>query len=130
MIFEVPDWAGYLRFRDQFQRLLDPRCYSIEWLDRQILSGAFRPLVGERSAILVSIKTYPTRARELHGEGAAIELPGAREEVEDVLIPKAEDFGRLMGCGWAEIASRPVWAKRLKSRGYEQYQLSIRKDLR
>ena len=128
--FELPDWAGYLRFRDQFERLLDPRCYTIGWLDQQVLSGAFRPFVGERGAILVSIKTYPTWARELHGEGAAIELPGALQEVENVLIPQAEDHGRKMGCEWAEIASRPVWDKRLKSRGYEQYQLSIRKDLR
>jgi hypothetical protein len=127
---EVPDWAGYLRFRDQFRRLLDPRCYTVEWLDQQVMAGAFRLFVGERSAILTSIKTYPTWARELHGEGAAIELPGGIEEVEDVLIPEAEDYGRMMGCKWAEIASRPVWAKRLKSRGYEQYQLSIRKELR
>lgn len=125
----MPEWGGYLRFRGQFLRLLDPHCYTIEWLDQQVLSGTFRPFIGERGAILTSIKIYPTRARELHGEGAAIELPGGLEEVEDVLIPLAEDYGRMMGCQWAEIASRLVWAKRLKSRGYEQYQLSIRKDL-
>ena len=129
MIFELPDWAGYLRFRDQFARLLDPRCYTPEWLDRQILSGTFRPFVGERSAILVSIRTYPTGARELHGEGAAIERPGGLQEAEDVLIPAAEEHGRMMGCGWAAIASRAAWARRLKRSGYRQYQLSIRKDL-
>ena len=77
------------------------------------------------AAILVTIQTYPTGARELHGMAAA----GRIGSIVDVLIPQAEQWGRAMGCLFAAIESRLGWARMLKAGGYHPYQTIIRKEL-
>jgi hypothetical protein len=120
----VPDWAGYLRFRDRFAEAMDPRRYRIEWLDRHILDGTFGLIVGDRAAIIFSIETYPTGAKDIHGQLAAGEV----EEIVGALIPQAEEHARSLGCIGAMISSRPGWARALSSSGYETHQLTVRKE--
>lgn len=119
------DWAGYLRFRSQFEQVMDPARYTIEWLDSQILSGAFVLIVGDRAAIVFGIEEYPTGARDIHGQIAAGDL----EEIVSNLIPRAEELGRAGGCIGAMISSRPGWARALKDSGYEVHQVTVRKAL-
>ena len=121
----VPDWAGYLRFRTQIASVMDPRFYTVEWLDQQILSGAHSLFVGDSAAIVTEIRTYPTWARELHGVVAAGDLA----EIRDILIPQALEYGRLFGCVQAVIESREGWGPVLKNMGFEKHQTTFRKAL-
>lgn len=118
-------WAKYLRFRDRFAALLDPAYYTIDWLDEQVRSGEFLVFTGDNSAILASIKVYPTGLKELHGMAAV----GNLVELVGSLIPVAEQFGRSIGCAVGVIESREGWGKVMKAHGYELYQTSLRKTL-
>jgi len=121
----VPDWAGYLRFRDQFQEVMDPERYPVDWLDRQVLDGTFGVIVGDKAAIVFTIEEYPTGAKDIHGQLAAGDL----KEIVGVLIPRAEQHARDLGCIGAMISSRPGWAKALASSGYRGHQVTVRKAL-
>lgn len=125
LTFILPDWAEYLRFRDDFAAILDPRFYTVDWLDMQVLTGTMRLFTAGDSAILASVRTYPTGAKELHAEAAAGEL----KVIETSLIPQFEAFGRSQGCEIAVVQSRAGWEKIMGRHGYEVHQVSIRKDL-
>lgn len=120
---EIPDWAGYLAFRQRFADTLDERFHTIEWLDFMVSSGAYRFWRSANAAIIAEIKKFPTGARQLHGLLAAGELA----EIVSELIPQAEQWGRERGCVLAVIESRPGWAKALQD--YEIHQVSVRKEL-
>ena len=122
---EVPDWAGYLRFRDAFAEATDAAFHPIAWLDAQVLAGAAWPIVGRDAALVVEVRVYPGGARVAHGLVAAGEL----EEIVAELIPAAEDWGRRNACSIGLIESREAWAKVLKSRGWAPHQLALRKAL-
>lgn len=123
MASAVVNWPEYLRFRDAFAAALDPRFYPISWLDGEVACGRMLLLTGEHSAILFSVKTYPSGLKELHGELAVGELP----EIISALIPSAEQFGKAIGCVTATIQSRPGWVKVMRDQGYELHQAEIRK---
>jgi len=120
----VSDWQEYLKFRDGFLSILDPRFYSAEWLDTQVAAGSYRLWTNDDAAILATIRFYPAGAMEVHGVAATGDLEAIR-----ALIPLAEDWGRSLGCIIASIESTPVWARILKDDGYMPYQLNIRKEL-
>ncbi len=82
-------------------------------------------IVGDKAAIVFSVELYPTGATDIHGQLAAGDL----DEIADLLIPRAEQWGRRIGCAGAIVSSRPGWARRLKASGYETYQLTVRKGL-
>ena len=121
----IEQWREYQRFRSQFKEVLDPATHTIEWLDMMLWSGQFRLFTSEKSAILTSIKVYPTGIKELHGEIAI----GNLGEIVRQLIPQAEAFARTQGCKIAVIQSREGWAKAMKRFGYNLHQTSIRKAL-
>jgi hypothetical protein len=121
----VPDWAGYLRFRDTLAEVADPAFYPMEWLDAQILCGAAWPIVGREAVLIVEARDYPGGARVAHGLVAAGDL----EEIVAELIPEAEEWGRRHGCQLGLIESREGWAKLLKPHGWEPHQLALRKAL-
>ncbi|TFI59119.1 hypothetical protein E2493_06230 [Sphingomonas parva] len=121
----VPDWAGYLRFRDAFAAVLDPRLYTIGWLDGEILSGNLLLWVGREAAIVAQIRRYPTGAMDVEGLIAAGDL----EEIVRDLIPAGEAWGRSIGCVGAIIESREGWARVLAPHGYRVHQIALRKEL-
>lgn len=123
MFFGPAERASYLRWRDQFEAVMDPRLYSIEWLDRQMLNGVYRIWPGEGAAIIAGLKHYPTGAVDIEGIVAA----GDAEEIVSCLIPQAEEWGRSIGCIGALISSREGWGRLLKKHGYGPHQFSIRK---
>lgn len=124
MIFPPDGWQSYQRHRAEIAELLDSRCYSIEWLDCEVLNGRIRLIGDDRAVIAFEVKQYPAGARELHGMVAAGDLAAILE-----LIGQAEQWARGQGIAFASIASRPGWAKLLKGRGYEPHQVEIRKEL-
>ena len=113
---------AYTRHREAIRSMLDERLYPIEWLDRQVLSGAIRTMSNETSIIGFEVRTYPGGARELHGMFAAGDMAGVKQ-----LVTEAEQFGREQGCDIATIESREGWAKVFP--GYRPHQLRIVKDL-
>lgn len=121
----VPEWDEYQRWRDDFAAILDPRFYTVEWLDGEVWSGRIRLFSGPKSCILASIKPYPTGALELHVMAAAGEL----NELVSSTIVSCETWARSVGCCVAVIESRPGWVKTMKASGYSLFQTSIRKDL-
>jgi hypothetical protein len=122
----IPDWAGYVRFRPQLAEAMDPAFYPIEHLDALILSGRARLWVGEHAAIVAEIRDYPGGARAVHGLVAA----GRIEEINEQLIPRAEAWGKALGCTCAIVESRSGWMRALKARGYAPHQVALRKELR
>lgn len=118
----TPWWLAYQKHRNEIAGMLDERLYTIEWVDAQIWSGAFRIFASENAIIAVELKQYPTGAIELHGMFAAGDL----DEIVP-LIGRAEEWGRTMGCTYATISSRPGWARVM--RDYEVVQVTIRKVL-
>ena len=122
MIF--PDWAGYLRFRDDFEEVMDPRFYTIGWLDQRVLDGSVRLWCSDEAAIIAEIKVYPAGGMVVHGLIAAGELDGIR-----TLIPLAEEWGRSEGCVEAGIESREGWSRALRQDGYAVHQIALRKEL-
>lgn len=116
---------AYLRHRNEIAGILDVRKHSIEWLDVQIANGAIRTLATDDAIILFKFERYPTGWLELQGMAAA----GTLESIKNELIPAAEELARSMKCGTAQIESTAGWSRVLKSRGYEEYQLTIEKVL-
>jgi len=121
----ISDWVGYLRFRAQFQTVIDPEFYPIEWLDFEVSAGRAWPIIGENAALVVEVKAYPGGVKAAHGLIAAGDL----NEIINELIPAAEAWGRTQGCKYGLIESREGWAKALKSHGWEIHQVSILKVL-
>lgn len=121
----VPDWAGYLHFRDAFAEVMDERYYTPEWLDDLLLVGSATFMRTDKAAIIVEIRDYPTGACDVHGIVAAGDLG----DVVNVLIPQAEEWARVRGCTGAIIESREGWARALKASGYNVHQVAVRKEL-
>ena len=117
--------SPYPRFRDSFAAAMDPRLFGIEHLDRLLASGAAHFFATDAAAIVTGFRTFPSGARAVCGLIAA----GALDEIETVLIPRAEAWGRMNGCTFGMIDSRPGWARRLKPQGYETWQVSLIKKL-
>jgi hypothetical protein len=113
----------YALWREAFAEAFDPRLYTIGYLDNLVLSMRAQAWYSENAAIVTEVRTYPTGAKVIHGLVAAGDL----EEIRDVLIPRAEDWARSIGCIMAIIESRPGWARALKD--YEPHQLAVRKEL-
>ncbi len=114
----------YQRHRDAIAALLDPRCYTIDWLDGQIERGDMIAFGNDAAAIVVAVKQYPAGATELHGMVAAGDLAVILK-----LIVKAEHWAIERGITFACIASRSGWSKVLLRHGYSVYQTVLRKDL-
>jgi hypothetical protein len=113
----------YADFRDQFAAAMDSAFYNIGWLDGLIESGAAVCITAGASAIIVTVKTYPTGLRQLYGMYAA----GDVNEIIEVLIPQAEALGRELGCSIATIESREAWGRLLKD--YTMYKITVQKRL-
>lgn len=121
----TPTGPYWHRWRDEFAKALDERLYTIDYLDRLLLDGQAQIWFGDEAAIVTEIRPYPTGAHAIHGVVAAGEL----SEIIGHLIPKAEDWGRSIGCILSIIESRPGWVRKLKGAGYEIHQTAVRKEL-
>jgi hypothetical protein len=115
----------YLRWRNDFVALLDPKFYPAAWLDDQVASGEFMLFSCADSAILCSVRAYPSGLKEFHGQAAVGEL----SSIVSTLIPLAESYAKSIGCRYASIASREGWSREMRQHGYTLYQTEIRKVL-
>lgn len=123
-MISMSDWGDYTRFRAAISDIMDQRFYTPEWLDSEMESGRARIWCSEKSAIVATVKTYPTGAREVHGLVAV----GWLDDIV-ALISAAEAWGRELGCIVAGIDSREGWGRQLRGFGYVPYQTCLRKEL-
>ncbi len=114
--------SAYRRHRDGFAEALDPRFFTIEWLDGEIERGAITCFGNDDAAILARIVEYPTGARVVRGVYATGDLKAIIE-----LIPQAEAWGAHFGAAFAKIDSRPAWARLMTD--YHTYKVEILKEL-
>jgi hypothetical protein len=119
------NFDAYLHFRPQFAEVIDPRHYSMEWLDRQVWEGAVQLWTCDDAALITEIKEYPTGAKDI----AVLIAAGNMEKIVGELREAAEEWAVEQGCCGVLIESREGWAKALKPFGYEPHQLTVRKDL-
>ena len=117
-------WPHYLSHRDEIAALLDPRCYTMDWLDGQVWCGRIMTWADDTAILLTEVRMFPAGAREIHAMLAAGDVGGIVG-----LSAKAEAWAVSEGIEFATVASRPGWAKVLKSRGYEPHQCNLRKEL-
>lgn len=117
-------WDAYQSRRSEIVQVLDQRCHTIDWLDVQILNNEARIFANDDAVIVVTVKQYPAGATELHGLVAV----GALVAILP-LIEESEDWARGYGITFACIASRPGWKRVLENRGFQLYQVELRKDL-
>lgn len=121
----VADWPEYLRFRDDLAGILDPRFYTVQWLDGELWSGRIRLFADANSCILATLKVYPTGLKECHVEAAAGEL----SELVSTTIRRVEEWAQQQGCSTIVIQSREGWLKVMKASGYNLHQTAIRKAI-
>ena len=115
---------AYLRHRAEIIGILDERKWPHWWLENEISEGRIAMLSNDTAIIGVERKVYPGGYEELHGMFAAGEMGGILE-----LIDQAVAAAELQGLDGATIASKPAWARILKSRGFVPDQLTITKEL-
>ena len=118
------NWSDYQRFRDDFAAAMDPRLYTIEYLDGLVWSGRAMFLCDDKAAIVFKLKRYPAGALVVEGVIAAGELEGVK-----TLIAEAEAWGRANGAAMAKIDSRSGWVRALKADGYRLHQSTLIKEL-
>lgn len=114
----------YEHWREQLGSALDPRFFTLAYLDELIATNAASIIATDKAAIVIEPRFFPTGAVVVNGLVAAGEL----EEIKK-LIGRAEELGRKAGCIGAIIESREGWARALKSDGYETFQISLFKEL-
>jgi hypothetical protein len=119
------DMTAYHKWRPEFEAVMDPRMYTIGWLDAQLWSSHAWFWGNDKAGIVGELKSYPTGAFDIHGLVAA----GNVSAIRDDLIPQAEAWARSIGALGAIIESRAGWLKVLKRSGYEPFQASCRKEL-
>lgn len=115
---------NYQQWRSAFAEAMDPRFYTIDYLDTLVFTGRAFLWANDDAAIVAEFKHFPTGARAIHGLVAAGDLEAIKG-----LIRTAEAWGKEQGCVGALIESRPAWAKILKAEGYSPFQQSVWKDI-
>jgi hypothetical protein len=124
-VIPLDDRAAFWVWREQFAAALDPRFHTIEWVEVQLLNGVFTLMHTVDAAIIVEVLTYPTGAKEVHGLLASGDLT----DILETLIPQALAWGKDQGCITGAIESRDGWARALRSHGWREYQVGLKKDL-
>jgi hypothetical protein len=102
----------------QFAEALDPRFYTIDYLDERINGNTVRIFTCPEAALIVELRHYPTKAFDGHVLIAA----GDPMAVVDQLRPRAEQWLRDIGAIGAIVeagrdgrgCSRPMAIRRTK----------------
>ena len=104
---------------------MDPRFYSIEYLDWLVMTGRAGIWFSDNAALVCEIKVYPTGARAV----AVVIAAGDKNEIVNELRPAAEAWGKDNGCTFSMVESREGWGHALKTHGYEAFQRALVKEL-
>jgi hypothetical protein len=100
------------------------RTHSLDDVAALIAAGEARFWAGRACALVAAIERDPRERRLLVWLAG-----GAREELEDELLPLAEAWGREAGCRRALVIGRRGWERTLKTKGYAPLARLIAKEL-
>ncbi|WP_372785017.1 hypothetical protein [Phenylobacterium sp.] len=100
------------------------RTHSLEDVKAAVDRGEARFWPGAASALVAAVEQDPAERRLLIWLAG-----GARDELEDGLLPLAEAWGRESGCRRALVIGRDGWARTLRTKGYAPLARIIAKDL-
>lgn len=118
--------TDYARWRDAFAQAMDERLYNIAYLDSLVANMRAQCWFGDNSALVTQLRPFPTGALAIEGIVAA----GDKDEIVNVLTPKAERWGKDMaGCQFAMLESREGWEREFRPSGYRRFQVSLIKEL-
>jgi hypothetical protein len=115
----------YARFRERFAQALDPRLYSIEYLDSLLFTGKAQIWFADNAALVTELRTYPSGVTAI----CVVVAAGSKEEVVDILRPRAEAWAQSIGCSLVIVESREGWKRALRPHGYAPFQVSLAKEL-
>jgi len=124
MTFPPNGWQQYQGRRGAIANILDPRCYTIEWLDTMVVNGDALVFASKEAVIVMAVKQYPAGATELHGLVCVGDMNAAL-----LLLDEAEAWANQQRVTFSCVASREGWRRVLKDRGYSLYQTELRKEL-
>lgn len=116
---------SYAEWRGEFAKAIDPRFYTLDYLDWLLRTGQANLWVGLQCALVTRVKLFPSGNSAVEFLVAAGDL----DELTKELAPSVEQWGRENGCMFALIESRPGWERAMKRHGYELFQASIVKEL-
>ena len=121
-----PSVASMLSTKDEWWREL----YTVEHFFVRIVAGKFQLWVLEgdgeiKGAMVTHVTTWPTGLKTSHvdamaGEGWLAVLPEMRV---------TSDWGREQGISLAYMGGRPGWERALRSSGYEDKRVFLRKRI-
>jgi hypothetical protein len=100
------------------------RTHSLADVKAALERGEARLWTGARSALVAAVERDPGETRLLIWLAG-----GARDELENDILPLAETWGRESGCRRVLIIGRAGWERTLKSKGYAPLARIVAKDL-
>jgi len=100
------------------------RTHSLSDVQALVEAGEARFWAGRASALVAALERDPGERRLLLWLAG-----GDRAELEDMLLPQAEAWGRACGCRRVLLIGRAGWERTLKSKGYAPLARLIAKDL-
>lgn len=113
---------AYLRFRDDFDSVLDPRTHSIEWLDAQVWLGKAKVWGDDRACALTEIRHFPAGTFEVHVMIAA----GSLKILVSEIMPEIQLWKDEIGALFVSVASRMAWIRLLEPLGFRVWQTEVR----
>lgn len=117
-------WLEYQPWRDELAKALDPRFYTIDYLDGRVTGRSVRVFACPEAVLLMELRHYPTG----RFDGHALIAAGDASAIGGKLREEAEAWLRDIGAIGAIVESRAGWAKALRPHGYRTYQVALRKD--
>jgi hypothetical protein len=120
---------GRLEEMDRRRALIDDAIsdglHSYDTMRDLVGRGLVQVWFGDRSVMFSEIQSYEPR-KAIQCFAAA----GCRTEIEDIVRPAVEEWGKSQGCDLALVeASRPGWEKALRPHGYGRWSVTLAKAL-
>jgi hypothetical protein len=113
------------RRRPMVEEAIEGGFLSFPTLRALIGQGLIQIWFGARSIMLSEVQSY-----DEHKAIQCFAAAGCRTEIEDIIRPAIEEWGRSQGCDLALVeASRPGWEKALRPHGYRRWSVTLAKVL-
>jgi hypothetical protein len=113
------------RRRETIEEAIAGGFLSFSTLRALVGQGLIQIWFGERSVMLSEVQSY-----DEHKAIQCFAAAGCRTEIEDVIRPAIEEWGRSQGCDLALVeASRAGWEKALRPHGYRRWSVTLAKAL-
>lgn len=120
---------GRLAEMDRRREMIDEATadglHRYETLRDLVAKGLVQVWFGDRSVMFSEVQSY-----DAHMAIQCFAAAGCRAEIEGVVRPAVEAWGKSQGCDLALVeASRPGWEKALKPHGYDRWSVTLAKAL-